>query len=136
MSVLHQQRIRVSFNDFHGPQRPWQMSCPCCIHSHAFATWYEAIAWALTHLKLQHCRFCIDQQMPAGRDDLLGELFERCPACGPACENCHGVAVYPANYNTPTELVEDLATVRLTPVFCDGCHGVIAVIPLDPEVYA
>lgn len=82
------------------------------------------------------CMFCIDRQMPAGRDELLGELFERCPACTTPCAVCDGIAVYPAAYNTPTELVEDLATVRFMPVFCDGCNGVTAVIPLDPEVYA
>jgi hypothetical protein len=94
------------------------------------------VTWVLTHLRQDHCRYCIDWQMPAGRDDVLGELFERCPVCTEPCTDCDGVAVYPVSYDTPTERVEDLATVRLAPVFCDGCYGVIAVIPLDPEVHA
>ena len=27
------------------------------------------------------CLFCIDSNMPAGRDESMGELFERCPEC-------------------------------------------------------
>lgn len=135
MSVLHQQRLRiVAACDICGD--PWAVFCPCCATGQCFATWRAALDWAETHLQLDHCRYCIDRQMPAGRDDLLGELFERCPVCTAECGDCDGLAVYPANYDTPTELVEDLATVRLTPVFCDGCHGVLAVIPLDPEVPA
>ena len=76
------------------------------------------------------CLFCIDGHTPAGRDESMGELFERCPECAPACADCDGIAVYPANYNTPTELVCDLLTLRLCPVFCPGCLGVIAVLPL------
>jgi hypothetical protein len=78
------------------------------------------------------CRFCIDTHMPAGRDDALGELFERCPECTQPCPRCDGVAVYPANYNTPLELAADLAVLRLAPVFCLGCTGVIALAPLGP----
>jgi hypothetical protein len=74
------------------------------------------------------CRFCIDTHMPAGRDDALGELFERCPEC----TRCDGIAVYPANYNTPLDLAADLAILRLAPVFCLGCTGVIALAPLGP----
>ncbi|MCA2219115.1 hypothetical protein [Jidongwangia harbinensis] len=144
MSLLHQQRVRVFRNSqsFFAPERPWEAFCPSCeMTAHAicmdvFATWHEAVAWANSHLRQYHCRFCIDQQMPAGRSDVLGELYERCPACGPACEHCDGLAVYPANYNTPAELAVDLRVLKLTAVFCDGCHGVVAVIPLDPEVYA
>ncbi|MEV6845459.1 hypothetical protein [Actinoplanes sp. NPDC051411] len=135
MSVLHQQRIRI-VSTLDGSRDRWAAYCPCCVHGQSFTTWHAALDWAETHLLDDHCRYCIDQQMPAGRDDLMGELFERCPVCALACEACDGIAVYPANYNTPTELVEDLATVRLTPVFCDGCYGVLAVIPLDPEVHA
>lgn len=135
MSVLHQQRIRVVAT-FDGSRDPWAAFCPCCITGQAFRTWRAAVDWAEEHLLQDHCRYCVDRQMPAGRDDLLGELFERCPVCTAECDDCNGIAVYPANYNTPTELVEDLATLQLTPVFCDGCHGVLAVIPLDPEVHA
>jgi hypothetical protein len=135
MSVLNQQRVRVRFDsELFGERHPWQMSCPCCNHQHAFAIWAEAMAWALTHIRLHHCLFCVDRQMPAGRDDLLGELFERCPECSEPCENCDGIAVYPANYNTPAELVDDLAALRLVPILCDGCYGVVALVPLDPEV--
>ncbi|MEU4162551.1 hypothetical protein [Actinoplanes sp. NPDC026670] len=144
MSLLSQQRVRVFRNSqgFFAPQRPWEGFCPSCeITDHAtcmgiFATWSEAMAWAESHLRRSHCRFCIDRSMPAGRDDVLGELFERCPVCTPPCGDCDGLAVYPAVHASDTALVNDLAAIDLAPVFCDGCHGVIAVIPLDPEVYA
>jgi hypothetical protein len=138
MSLLNQQRVRVFRNStgYFAPERPWETMCPCCDWMGVFVTWPEAVAATETHLRQVHCRFCIDRQMPAGREDVLGELYERCPVCTPVCEHCDGIAVYPTNYDTPTELIHDLATVRLTPVFCDGCNGVVAVIPLDPEVYA
>ncbi|MEV6492239.1 hypothetical protein AB0M20_26995 [Actinoplanes sp. NPDC051633] len=81
---------------------------------------------------LADCRFCIDGHMPAGRDDYLGELFERCPECVPECPDCNGLAVFPANYNSPLELVLDLLTFRLGPVFCPGCLGVTSLISLGP----
>ncbi|MFI7541090.1 hypothetical protein [Actinoplanes sp. NPDC049599] len=145
MSLLNQQRVRVAATYAYGdPWSPatskqflaWTVFCPCCAFGSAFPTWLQAMAAGLLHAQLFHCRFCIDRQMPAGRDDVLGELYERCPACGPACEDCDGIAVYPANYDTPADLAADLETFKLAAVFCDGCHGVVAVIPLDPEVYA
>ena len=138
MSLLHQQRVRVAFNHvgFFAPERPWEACCPCCCLIDAFATWTDALHWADAHLRQYHCRYCIDTHMPAGHDDVLFELYERCPACTHPCSGCDGLAVFPASYTTPTELVEDLATLRLAPVFCDTCRGVVAVVPLDPEVYA
>lgn len=133
MSVLHQQRIRIVFDPGFSD---WAIYCPACITGAELPTWPEALSWTFEHLKLHHCRFCIDQQMPAGTDPDMGELFERCPMCAPICADCDGIAVYPALYDTPTEIVEDLATSGLTPIFCDGCHGVVAVVPQDPEVYA
>ena len=79
---------------------------------------------------LINCLYCIDSNMPAGRDDHLGELFERCPECSDPCTSCDGLAVFPANYNTPLELVSDLLILRLGPIFCPGCLGVLAVISL------
>ena len=78
------------------------------------------------------CLFCIDSNMPAGRDDAMGELFERCPECGVLCPCCDGYAVFPANYNSPLELITDLLVQRLGPVFCPGCLGVLALISLGP----
>jgi hypothetical protein len=138
MSVLNQQRLRIVRiePDAYCPYRLWEVACPCCAWGLAVESWHLALGYALDHLSLQHCRYCIDGQMPAGHQDLLGELFQRCHKCRTSCVDCGGIAVYPTNYNTPTELIEDLATVRLTPVFCDACYGVVAVIPLDPEVHA
>jgi hypothetical protein len=79
------------------------------------------------------CLFCIDSNMPAGRDESMGELYERCPACCDPCPACDGLAVYPANYNSPLELVTDLLAQRLGPVFCPGCLGVIVLISLGPD---
>jgi hypothetical protein len=137
MGLPNRERIRVRFDsEFFGSARPWQMFCPCCHLSYTFANWSEAAAYALVHIEIWHCLFCIERQMPAGHDDVLGDVFERCPICTAPCEECDGIAVYPAKYNTPTELVDDLRIVRMAPIFCDGCTGVVAVIPLDPEVPA
>ncbi len=78
------------------------------------------------------CRYCIDGNMPAGRCDYMGELYERCPECSIPCPACDGIAVFPANYNTPVELVTDLLAFRLGPVFCPGCLGVLSLIFLGP----
>ena len=79
------------------------------------------------------CLYCIDSNMPAGTDESMGELYERCPECSVPCPSRDGIAVFPANYNTPVELVTDLLAFRLGPVFCPGCLGVLAIIPLGPE---
>ncbi|GGQ79647.1 hypothetical protein [Couchioplanes azureus] len=79
---------------------------------------------------LTDCLFCIEGHMPAGRDESMGELFEVCPVCRPVCGLCDGLAVYPANYNTPAELAVDLLPLRLAAVLCPGCSGVIALISL------
>ena len=78
------------------------------------------------------CRYCIDTNMPAGRDDAMGELYERCPVCTLPCPSCDGLAVFPTNYNTPVELVCDLLAFRLGPIFCPGCLGVLSLIFLGP----
>jgi hypothetical protein len=78
------------------------------------------------------CRYCIDTHMPAGRCDYMGELFERCPECTQPCPSCDGIAVFPANYNTPVELVCDLLAFRLGPIFCPACLGVLSLIYLGP----
>jgi hypothetical protein len=143
MSVLNQQRIRVAYNPqgFLAPEKPWEMVCPCCsitnfatgLSHDAFATWPQAVAMADDHLRRYHCRYCIDTHKPAGRSDYLGELFQRCPLCQQACKDCDGIAVYPANYNQPADLIADLRAFALTPIFCPGCYGVVSLIPLDPE---
>jgi hypothetical protein len=79
------------------------------------------------------CLFCIDSHMPAGRDEAMGELFERCSECSEPCVSCDGWAVFPANYNSPLELVSDLLVQRLGAIFCPGCLGVISLISLGPE---
>ncbi|MEU4623094.1 hypothetical protein AB0G04_24365 [Actinoplanes sp. NPDC023801] len=139
MSLFNQQRVRVELNSlgFFAPEQPWEAFCPCCVLVlGAFATWPEATARALEHLRRDHCRFCIERNMPAGRDPVLGELFERCPVCTDECPGCDGIAVHPIAYATFADLVDDLASINLTPIFCEDCHGVVAVLPLDPEVYA
>jgi hypothetical protein len=78
------------------------------------------------------CDYCIDGNMPAGSDADLGELYERCPACVPVCGACDGIAVFPARNHCLYCFTAALLDHRLAPVFCPGCTGVIAVIPLDP----
>lgn len=141
MSVLHQQRITVTFNSegFFAPERPWEAFCPCCDLTRLappiefFATWSEATGWVAEHLRQFHCRFCVDGQMPAGRCEYMGELFERCPCCLPPCRDCDGIAVYPALYDSPDDLVRELSTFGLGPIFCPGCTGVITLIALGHQ---
>src|SRR5690242_15422653 len=101
MSVLHQQRIRIAaglvIEDPWLPEETilWTATCPCCFISGELSTWPEALAWADNHLRRFHCRFCLDGQMPAGRCEFMGALFERCPLCRIPCPDCDGIAVYP-----------------------------------------
>ena len=79
------------------------------------------------------CPFCIDGFMPAGSDDDLGELYERCPTCQPVCIDCDGIAVLPARHHCLYCFVAALLDQHLAPILCPGCTGVITVIDLDQE---
>jgi hypothetical protein len=123
-------RIRVCFDPY---AQAWTAYCPCCAWGDICRTWAAALRWADRHHREEHpvtaCLFCIDGQMPTGRDELLGELFERCPVCTPACLSCQGLAVYPAKYDTPIEMAAELAAFDHYAVLCAVCHGVTDLIP-------
>jgi hypothetical protein len=79
------------------------------------------------------CRFCIDGFMPAGTDPDIGALYERCPACTPACSGCDGIAVFPAATHCVVCFLESLLAKRLGAIFCPRCQGVITLIDLDQQ---
>ena len=79
------------------------------------------------------CRFCIDGFTPAGTDPDIGALYEQCPACGPACASCDGIAVFPAATHCVLCFIEALLAKRLGAIFCPRCQGVITLIDLDTE---
>ena len=76
------------------------------------------------------CRFCIDGNMPAGSDPDLGELYETCPVCRPACPGCDGLAVFPAAYDCQACFIDALNARGLGPMICPDCTGVISLVDL------
>jgi hypothetical protein len=84
------------------------------------------------------CRFCLDGYTPAGIHRQLGPIYTRCLICMtwgdiPTCQGCQGRAVFPATTHCLPCLLEHLATRQLLPVLCEGCLGVLALIPTTDQ---
>ena len=75
------------------------------------------------------CVWCIDDYSPVGIHPILGEVYRFCPT-HIGCDACADLSVFPAVFDNPSELVNTLLIEGLAAVFCPGCYGVTAVIPM------
>lgn len=82
------------------------------------------------------CLWCIEGVAPDGVHDVLGPVYKLCRACLKVCPTCEGEALYPAAPTCLSCLLDRLAALGLSPLFCLGCSGVIDLVDLDtkPEV--
>jgi hypothetical protein len=81
------------------------------------------------------CRYCLDGYAPAGIHPLLGPIFIHCLICLTwgdinTCPGCNGQAVFPTDFPDMRECIHQLIAQGVTPIFCEDCDGIIAVLPL------
>ncbi|MEV4533404.1 hypothetical protein AB0J82_06185 [Asanoa sp. NPDC049518] len=80
------------------------------------------------------CELCIDGHMPAGIAHLfIGPVYIACTACGTECPACGGDAMFPANWRCLHCFIEAMLANGFDPIFCSGCGGVTAVVPIRQE---
>ena len=82
-----------------------------------------------THLTDDTCPWCINGMSPAGIHPDLGPVLSLCPTRR-WCDECADTSVFPAEYETLDDRVNEMLDDGLTAVWCSHCCGVIAVIPV------
>jgi hypothetical protein len=81
------------------------------------------------HLADDTCLYCLGGMSPAGIHDDLGPVLRLCPT-QTWCEKCDDVSLFPAEYETLDDRINELFDDGYAAVWCEGCNGVIAVIPV------
>jgi hypothetical protein len=77
------------------------------------------------------CPMCIDGWSPY-RSVLIGPCFQKCRACQPVCAACHGLADFPAQGSREAFVVA-CNLVGVMPMLCQGCLGVLQLLPHPKE---
>src|SRR5689334_16397162 len=80
------------------------------------------------HLADDSCPWCICGMSPAGIHPDLGPVLKLCPTQR-WCTDCDGQSLFPAEYETLDDRVNELFADDLTVIWCSNCNGVAAVIP-------
>jgi hypothetical protein len=78
------------------------------------------------------CPWCIDGMTPAGIHDDLGPVLRLCPT-QKWCDNCGDTAVFPAEYETLDDRVNELLDDGIEAVWCGHCMGVIEFVPVTND---
>jgi hypothetical protein len=77
------------------------------------------------------CLWCLGGYVPAGTHPILGLVYHACTNCTDQCPCCDGVGLFPADTTCPHCLLDALAAVGYTAVFCHTCAGVLTVHPAN-----
>lgn len=75
------------------------------------------------------CLWCIDGMTPAGIHPDLGPVLRLCPT-QQWCEQCGDTSVFPAEFETLDDRINEMLDDGLAAVWCDHCNGITAVLPL------
>ena len=78
------------------------------------------------------CPWCIDGMTPAGIHDDLGPVLRLCPTQR-WCEECSDTSVFPAEYETLDDRINDMLADDLAAIFCSTCNGIVAVVPVSND---
>ncbi|WP_067504090.1 hypothetical protein [Actinoplanes sp. TFC3] len=84
------------------------------------------------HLSQHDCLYCINGMAPAGIHPDLGPVLRLCPTQH-WCDDCDGLSLYPAEYETLDERINDMLDDGYVAVWCEHCCGVTAVIPVTND---
>ncbi len=75
------------------------------------------------------CLWCIDGMTHAGILPELGPVLRLCPT-QQWCEECGDTSVFPAEFETLDDRVNEMLDDGLAAVWCSHCNGITAVLPL------
>jgi hypothetical protein len=78
------------------------------------------------------CLWCIDGMTPAGIHPDLGPVLRLCPA-QKWCEICADTSLFPAEYETLDDRINEMLGDGLAAIWCPHCNGVLAVIPVTND---
>ncbi|GIE90880.1 hypothetical protein [Actinoplanes regularis] len=84
------------------------------------------------HLAADDCLWCIGGMSPAGIHDDLGPVLSLCPT-QEWCDECQDLSLFPAEFETLDDRVNDMLDDGLAAVWCSACMGVTAVIPVTND---
>jgi hypothetical protein len=85
------------------------------------------------HLAADNCLWCIGGMSPAGIHLDLGPVLRLCPTQR-WCEECDGLSLFPAEYETLDDRINDmLAEDGLAVIWCERCNGIAAVVPVTND---
>jgi hypothetical protein len=78
------------------------------------------------------CLWCISGITAAGLHPDLGPVLRLCPTRR-WCTECGDTALFPAEYGTLDERINEMLDDGLAAVWCQHCMGVIAVVPVSND---
>ncbi len=78
------------------------------------------------------CLWCIDGMTPAGIHPELGPVLRLCPTQR-WCEECADTSVFPAEYETLDDRINEMLDDGYAAVWCSHCNGITAVLPVTND---
>jgi hypothetical protein len=81
------------------------------------------------HTTAPACPWCFDGFTPAGIHDDLGPVLRLCPT-QQWCEECGDTSLFPAEFETLDDRINEMLDDGLAAVWCTHCNGITAVLPL------
>ena len=75
------------------------------------------------------CPWCIDGMTPVGIHPELGPVLRLCPT-QQWCEECGDTSLFPAEFETFDDRINEMLDDGLAAVWCSHCNGITAVLPL------
>ena len=80
------------------------------------------------HLAADDCLWCIGGMSPSGIHAELGPVLRLCPTQR-WCDECGDASVFPAEFETLDDRINEMFDDGLAAIWCSHCNGVVAVIP-------
>jgi hypothetical protein len=82
-----------------------------------------------SHIADDTCLYCLGGMSPAGIHPDLGPVLRLCPT-QQWCEECAGTSLFPAEYETLDDRINELLDDGYAAVWCSACYGITAVLPV------
>ncbi len=79
-----------------------------------------------------HCPWCIDGMTPAGIHPDLGPVLRLCPTQR-WCTECADTSVFPAEYETLDDRINEMLADGYAAIWCAHCNGITAVLPVTND---